>query len=126
VTETLSSAQARDWALSRPDPVADLISIAARLRHFERVDRLYYGEEAHSFALDAGGEIQLPGDAAWARRIAEPVAQLAEFRWVLNQFERAARHAYGSPTHCNALEYANMRRHALFEMAGLPQLAGEY
>jgi hypothetical protein len=45
---------------------------------------------------------------------------------VLNQFERAAHQPYGAPPHSNALEYANARRDALFEMAGLKPLTGDF
>ncbi len=126
MSETLSSTQAREWARTRPEPVTDLIGILARLRQFERADRLYYGEDEHRYAIETGGELFVATDADWARRNDDPVSELGEFRWVLNQFERAARQAYGSPTHCNALEYANSRRHALFEMAGLKPLEGDF
>ncbi len=126
MVEVLSSTQAREWAAARPDPMADLISLLARLRGYERVDRLYYGEDEHRFALEAVGDLAVADDAEWARFIDNPVRQLGEFRWVLNQFERAAAQPYGSPPHANALDYANARRHALFEMNGLKPLEGGY
>lgn len=126
MAEVLTSTQAHQWAASRPDPVADLIALLARLRGYERVDRLYYGEEEHRFALESVADVAVADDAEWARFIDDAVRQLGEFRWVLNQFERAAALAYGAPPHANALDYANARRHALFEMNGLKPLEGGY
>ena len=126
MTIVLTSTQAREWAKERPDPVADLIETLAALRGYERVARLYYGEEEHKVALEAADSVRADPDAEWARAIPDPVSELGELRWVLNQFERAARHEYGSPTHANALQYANARLDAALEMAGLEPLEGGF
>ncbi len=126
MTIVLTSTQAREWAKARPDPVADLIETLAALRGYERIARLYYGEDEHKFALEACSPVRGDADAAWARETPDPVSELGEFRWVLNQFERAARLDYGSPPHANALLYANSRLDAAIDMAGLEPLEGGF
>ena len=126
MTITLTSTQAREWAKSRPDPVADLIETLAALRGYERVARLYYGEDEHKFLLEAAEPVRSAADDDWAKQTDDPVSELGEFRWVLNQYERTARLQYGAPSHNNALTYANARLQAALELAGLEPLEGEF
>lgn len=122
---SITSAQARSWARERADPVQDLIEILARLRRQERAARLEYGEDAHRIAHQQPMDRRLPADARWARARPDPAADLGELYWILGQFARAERLAYGTPPHCNALDYALARLQAAYDMAGLKPLADD-
>ena len=120
--KAISSAQARDWAAAQSDHTASLIEVLALLRHFERASLLDYGEEAHVYMLSNEQALYHPADAHWAHKTPDPLSELGEFIWVLNQFERAARLTYGTPPHANALDYAHARWQAARDMAGLEPL----
>ncbi len=122
MSKAITSAQAREWAQSVGDPVAALIEVLAQLRHYERSACLEYGEAAHRLAMSSGQSLHQTADADWARANTDPVSELGEFVWVLNQFERCALIAYGTPPHANALEYAQARWQVLQQMAGLTNL----
>lgn len=125
---TKSLTQCLEWARGRTDPEGDIADAVIAMRRFERAAALPYGSAQHESML---GETSLAEDLAdwkstwtstWLASGADPADVLGELHWVETLYARVLRQPYGSPTHMNALRYAEAHRVALFDKLGLAPL----